>query len=194
VEKELNSRFIPCSPRLKERAISFITAILRFFFCGARAPALQELFLVVLVVVVVDKRFVTVVKGPGRGPVATVTNRCDWENQTVGAEPNTLCRLQTVDRLQTVNLLANPNGPVRAKRGLSLEHWRRRAWQWAAMSSAWNCGRGPESDDWERATRCADDVCDSESTRRAPEFPALNHHHYRRQASSAMAPQRKATR
>jgi hypothetical protein len=42
--------------------------------------------------VVVDKRFVTVGKGPGRGPVATVTNRCDWENQTVGAEPNTLCR------------------------------------------------------------------------------------------------------
>jgi hypothetical protein len=39
-----------------------------------------------------------------------------------------------------------------------------------------------------------DDVCDSESTRRAPEFPALNHHHYRRQASSAIAPQRKATR
>jgi hypothetical protein len=83
-----------------------------FFFCGARAPALQALFLGVLVVVVVDKRFVTVGKGPGRGPVATVTNRCDWENQTVGAEPNTLCRLQTV------NLLANPNGPVRAKRGL----------------------------------------------------------------------------
>jgi hypothetical protein len=36
-----------------------------------------------------------------------------------------------------------------------------------------------------------DDVCDSESTRRAPEF---NHHHYRRLASSAMAPKRKATR
>jgi hypothetical protein len=47
-------------------------------------------------------------------------NRCDWENQTVGAEPNTRYRLQTVDRLQTAKLLANPNGPVRSKRGLRL--------------------------------------------------------------------------
>jgi hypothetical protein len=80
VEKELHSRFIACSPRLRECAISFMTAILRFYLCGARAPALQTLFLVVQVVVDVDKP----------GPVATVTNRCDWENQTVGAKPNTL--------------------------------------------------------------------------------------------------------
>jgi hypothetical protein len=60
-------------------------------------------------------------KRTSRGPVATVTNRCDWENQTVGAEPNTRYRLETVDRLQTVNLLANPNGPVRSKRGLKLQ-------------------------------------------------------------------------
>jgi hypothetical protein len=36
---------------------------------------------------------------------ATVTNRCDWENQTVGAEPNTRCRLQTVNLLRVVNNL-----------------------------------------------------------------------------------------
>jgi hypothetical protein len=34
-------------------------------------------------------------------------------------KPNTPCRLQTVDRLQTVNLLVNPNGSVRSKRGLT---------------------------------------------------------------------------
>jgi hypothetical protein len=45
----------------------------------------------------------------------------DWENQTVGAEPNTLCRLKTVHGLQTVNLQENTNGPVRAKRGLISE-------------------------------------------------------------------------
>jgi hypothetical protein len=33
-------------------------------------------------------------------------------------KPNTPCRLQTVDRLETVNLLVNPNGSVRSKRGL----------------------------------------------------------------------------
>jgi hypothetical protein len=42
----------------------------------------------------------------------------------------------------------------------------------------------------------SNDVCDSASTRRAPEFPAINHDDYRRLNSSAMAmaPKRKATR
>jgi hypothetical protein len=42
----------------------------------------------------------------------------------------------------------------------------------------------------------SNDVCDSASTRRAPEFPAINHRDYRRLTSSAMvmAPKRKATR
>jgi hypothetical protein len=52
--------------------------------------------------------------GGGRrgAPGQPVANGCDWENQTVDAEPNTRCQLQTV------NLLANPHGPVRSKRGL----------------------------------------------------------------------------
>jgi hypothetical protein len=69
--------------------------------------------LVVMVVMLTDNRSQTVATGPIRGPVATVTNRSGWENQTVGAKPNTPCRLQTVI------LPANPNGSVRAKRGPS---------------------------------------------------------------------------
>jgi hypothetical protein len=71
------------------------------------------MLVVVLVVVLTDNRSQTVATGPIRGPVATITNRYDWENQTVGAKLNPPCRLQTV------NLLAKPNGSVRAKRGLS---------------------------------------------------------------------------
>jgi hypothetical protein len=58
-----------------------------------------------LVVVVVDKRLQTVATGL---PYPFVTGKI----KRSGAEPNTPCRLLTV------NLLANPNGPVRTKRGL----------------------------------------------------------------------------
>jgi hypothetical protein len=65
------------------------------FFFAARERLLFSHFFLVVVEVVVLNRSQTVATGPRIGPVATVCDRCDWENQTVGAKPNTPCRLQT---------------------------------------------------------------------------------------------------